>query len=176
MLDASTHDTSTAPWIEVYTENLSILLRFAHKLTGCSHYAEDMVQDAYFRLTSAPPPTSSRVSSTRDQLNYLFQIIRNLAIDHFRKQALIHKHIASDVESADIKSNDISPQKICEDRQALERLTIVLAELPDRTRYAFERHRIYGIPQKEVARELGVSPTLVNFMIRDALVHCAGFF
>lgn len=26
--------------------------------------------------------------------------------------------------------------------------------------------------QKDIAKELGVSPTLVNFMIRDALVHC----
>ena len=25
---------------------------------------------------------------------------------------------------------------------------------------------------KDIAKELGVSPTLVNFMIRDALVHC----
>lgn len=176
MLDASAQGTSTAPWTEVYTENLSILRRFAYKLTGCNHYAEDMVQDALFRLASAPPPTSSRIASTKDQLNYLFQIIRNLAIDHFRKQALIHKHIASDVPSDELKSNDISPQKICEDRQALEKLTIVLAELPDRTRYVFERHRIYGVPQKDIAKELGVSPTLVNFMIRDALVHCADFF
>ncbi|MFK4751777.1 sigma-70 family RNA polymerase sigma factor [Oceanobacter antarcticus] len=176
MLDASTHGTSAAPWTEVYTENLPILLRFAYKLTGCNHYAEDMVQDAFFRLTSAPPPTSSKISSSRDQLNYLFQIIRNLSIDHFRKQALIHKHISSDVAPEEVKSDDISPQKICEDRQALERLTIVLAELPDRTRYVFEQHRIYGIPQKDIARELGVSPTLVNFMIRDALIHCADYF
>lgn len=176
MLDASTQNTSAAPWTEVYTENLPILLRFAYKLTGCNHYAEDVVQDAFFRLTSAPPPTSSRITSTKDQLNYLFQIIRNLAIDHFRRQALIHKHVSSDVESEEVKSDEISPQKICEDRQALERLTSALAELPDRTRYAFEQHRIYGIPQKEIARELGVSPTLVNFMIRDALAHCADCF
>jgi DNA-directed RNA polymerase specialized sigma24 family protein len=47
-----------------------------------------------------------------------------------------------------------------------------LAELPERTRYAFEMHRIQGVSQKEIAIALGVSPTLVNFMIRDALVHC----
>jgi len=33
-------------------------------------------------------------------------------------------------------------------------------------------YRLHGVPQKDIAKELGVSPTLVNFMIRDALVHC----
>lgn len=32
-------------------------------------------------------------------------------------------------------------------------------------------YRLHGVPQKDIAKELGVSPTLVNFMIRDAL-HC----
>lgn len=33
-------------------------------------------------------------------------------------------------------------------------------------------YRLHGMPQKDIAKELEVSPTLVNFMIRDALVHC----
>jgi DNA-directed RNA polymerase specialized sigma24 family protein len=55
---------------------------------------------------------------------------------------------------------------------SLNLVSSALSELPERTRYAFERHRVYGLAQKEVAKELGVSNTLVNFMIRDALAHC----
>ncbi len=87
----------------------------------------------------------------------------------------MNKRIIIDEEYENLSTNEISPEVICEDRQTLERLSAVLSELPDRTRYVFERHRIYGIPQKEIAKELGVSPTLVNFMIRDALVHCSKF-
>ena len=54
----------------------------------------------------------------------------------------------------------------------LENIADALTELPSRTRYAFEMYRLHGVPQKDIAKELGVSPTLVNFMIRDALVHC----
>jgi RNA polymerase sigma-70 factor (ECF subfamily) len=54
----------------------------------------------------------------------------------------------------------------------LEHIADALTELPSRTRYAFEMYRLHGVPQKDIAKELGVSPTLVNFMIRDALVHC----
>ncbi|BBL34151.1 hypothetical protein Nstercoris_00380 [Nitrosomonas stercoris] len=115
------------------------------------------------------------ISSPKDQLNYLFQIIRNLAIDHYRKQALINKHIVTVEEYENLNTNEISPEAICEDKQALEKLSAALSELPERTRYAFERHRIDGVPQKEIAKELGVSPTLINFMIKDALIHCSKF-
>ena len=36
-----------------------------------------------------------------------------------------------------------------------------------------ELHRLDGFTQRAIADELGVSTTLVNFMIRDALTRCA---
>lgn len=170
MPDTNTQDSFTTLWIQVYTENLSILTRFARKFSNCGYHAEDMVQDVFFKLSSAPP-----ISSPKDQLNYLFQIIRNLAIDRYRKQALINKQITIIEEYEDLNKNEISPEVIYEDRQALEKLSAALSELPERMRYVFERHRIDGVPQKEIAKELGVSPTLVNFMIRDTLAHCSKF-
>ncbi len=58
------------------------------------------------------------------------------------------------------------------DRQALCALAGALSELPERTQRAFEMCRLQGMTQKEIASELGVSPTLVNFMVRDACIHC----
>ncbi|WP_368856156.1 sigma factor-like helix-turn-helix DNA-binding protein, partial [Klebsiella pneumoniae] len=43
---------------------------------------------------------------------------------------------------------------------------------PKRTHDAFIRLRIEGVPQKDIAEELGVSRTLVNFMIKDAHRYC----
>jgi RNA polymerase sigma factor (sigma-70 family) len=47
-----------------------------------------------------------------------------------------------------------------------------LDELPERTRSAFELYRSGSYTQREVAQQLGISTTLVNFMIRDARIHC----
>jgi RNA polymerase sigma-70 factor (ECF subfamily) len=58
------------------------------------------------------------------------------------------------------------------DNRTLKQIDIALAKLPARTRYVFEQHRIHGVSQKQIAKELGVSNTLVNFMVRDALLHC----
>ncbi len=44
--------------------------------------------------------------------------------------------------------------------------------MPERTRRAFEMYRIHGMKQKEIGEALGVSTTLVNYMLRDAMLRC----
>ena len=59
------------------------------------------------------------------------------------------------------------------DRDELRVVAEALDELPERTRIAFEMHRMAGQSLQEVADHLGVSVTLVHQMVRKALVHCA---
>jgi len=126
------------------------------------------VPHAYFRLQAAPTITSS----FKAQLSYLFQIVRNLAIDHYRKQALELRYSGSEEEGLNVVIHGASPEASHINFNTLDNIADALTELPQRTRYAFEMYRLHGVPQKDIAKELGVSPTLVNFMIRDALVHC----
>jgi RNA polymerase sigma factor (sigma-70 family) len=157
-----------SPLLQAFVDNRSILVKIAARITGCRSRAEDVVQDAFFRLGAAPQITSS----FKAQLSYLFQIVRNLAIDHYRKQAMELKYSGSEEEGLNVVIQNASPEATHINLAALEHIAEALNELPQRTRYAFEMYRLHGVPQKDIAKELGVSPTLVNFMIRDALVHC----
>ena len=157
---------SNTSLLQLYTDNHTALTRFAIRLTRSHSDAEDIVQDAFFRLSSARPVTPV----PKAQLSYLFQIVRNLSIDYYRKQAQIKKHHDDSDVNAILSNN--SPEASCSDAQILNQIDAALAELPERTRYAFEQNRFHGISQKEIAIELGVSNTLVHFMIRDALLHC----
>lgn len=172
MSDTESIGACTSSLIEVYTDNHSTLIGFAKRLNSGSNKrlenSEDIVQDAFFRLSSTPQVTSS----PKAQLSYLYQIIRNLSIDDFRKQTLIGKYFVPEEVTDDMAVEPASPEEQCCDRQTLNLISNALSELPERTRYAFERHRVYGLAQKDVAKELGISNTLVNFMIRDALAHC----
>ncbi|MNE10673.1 putative RNA polymerase sigma factor FecI [compost metagenome] len=159
---------SHSPLLQAFIENRLTLVKIASRITGCRSRAEDVVQDAFFRLQSAPQITSS----IKAQLSYLFQIVRNLAIDHYRKQALELKYSGPEEEGLDVVIPGASPETSHINFSTLEHIADVLGELPERTRYAFEMYRLHGVAQKDIAKELGVSPTLVNFMIRDALVHC----
>ena len=157
-----------SPLLQAFVDNRLILVKIAARITGCRSRAEDVVQDAFFRLQSAPQITSS----FKAQLSYLFQIVRNLAIDHYRKQALEQKYSGPEEEGLNVVIKGASPETSHINFSTLEHIADALTELPSRTRYAFEMYRLHGVPQKDIAKELGVSPTLVNFMIRDALVHC----
>ena len=154
-----------SPLLQAFVDNRLVLVKIAARITGCRYRAEDVVQDAFFRLQSAPQITSS----FKAQLSYLFQIVRNLAIDHYRKQALEQKYSGTEEEGMNVVIHGASPETSLINFSTLEHIAVALTELPSRTRYAFE---MYRVQQKDIAKELGVSPTLVNFMIRDALIHC----
>ena len=59
-----------------------------------------------------------------------------------------------------------------EDSLALARLMRTLNELPKRMRIVFDLSQIQGYTQRDVARVIGTSPTMVNFLLRDTLSHC----
>ncbi|MDE3738753.1 RNA polymerase factor sigma-70 [Metapseudomonas resinovorans] len=158
-----------SPSLQAFIDHRSMMVKIAARITGCHYRAEDVVQDAFFRLQSAP----LLKLSFKAQLSYMFQTVRNLAIDHYRKQALELRHSSSEEEGLNVEQHaSASPEALHLHQETLERVANALGQLPERTRYAFEMYRIHGKPQKEIAVELGVSPTLVNFMIRDALIHC----
>ena len=168
MTEQASTSRCDSPLLQAFVDNRLTLVKIAARITGCRFRAEDVVQDAYFRLQSAPQITSS----FKAQLSYLFQIVRNLAIDHYRKQALEQKYSGPEEEGLNVVIQGASPEASHIHFSTLENIAAALAELPSRTRYAFEMYRLHGVQQKDIAKELGVSPTLVNFMIRDALIHC----
>ena len=92
-----------------------------------------------------------------------------------RKQATEQRYFVQDDQTLDTVPQMSNPESINVDRQTLGKVDRALAQLPKRARYAFLMYRVHGKPQKDIATELGVSPTLVNFMIRDASVHCRKF-
>ncbi|WP_371113291.1 sigma factor-like helix-turn-helix DNA-binding protein [Nitrosomonas sp. Nm33] len=47
-----------------------------------------------------------------------------------------------------------------------------LAKLPDRTKRVFELYRIHGYTHRMIADELGISPSLANILIHEAINHC----
>ncbi|MFC0710630.1 RNA polymerase factor sigma-70 [Azorhizophilus paspali] len=154
--------------LQALMENRSTLVKAAARITGCHSRAEDVVQDAFLRLAGA-----QKISlPLKARINYVFRIVRNLAIDHYRKQAMEQRYAGSEEEGLNTAISGATPENTNLHQETLERVSDALSQLPARTRYAFEMYRLHGVPQKDIAKELGVSPTLVNFMIRDALVHC----
>lgn len=151
----------------VFITHRSQLRQAAMKITGTREQAEDVVQDAYLKVVE-----SSAMCNVKQPLAYLFQLVRNLAIDRYRQAMLESRFFVTEEEGLHVPATAGTPEALAGDMQQLRLVADALARLPERTRRAFELCRLGGHTQREVADQLGVSATLVNFMIRDALTSC----
>ncbi len=146
----------------LYQTHRRQLLHTAARILGSRDLADDVVQDTYLKLLEMPAP-----QDLRDPVAYLFQTVRHLSIDYHRRRALESRLFAGQVDGQYAVSQAVA-EDAAVSRQALALAADALARMSARTRRAFELHRFEGCTQRDVARELGVSATLVNFMIRDA--------
>lgn len=143
------------------------LIEAAARIVGSRESAEDVVQDTFVKLFD-----QEKAIVVRYPVSYLFQTVRNLAIDRHRHNEVENRHVGGEEEGLLVTSEAASPENVMLGQQALSSVMQALASLPERTQWAFEMYRFRGVPQKDIAVMLNVSPTLVNFMIRDALTCC----
>lgn len=155
-------------WSAMLAEHRPQLLRAAFAVLGNMPQAQDVVQDTCLKLSEA-----GHVFEARQPLAYLFQIVRNLAIDAHRRTALEARVFVGEEDGMTIPAASGTPESLAVSRQELRIVADALATLPERTRKAFELHRLGGLTQREIGEQFGVSIALVNVMIRDAMTHCA---
>ena len=155
-------------FLDVFFEQRDRLIRLATRITGCRSQAEDIVHDAYLKLD-----TPERSPAIRSQASYLNRVDRNLSIDHYRRQALEDRLLQDELHAdAEPAHHVATPEELVADRQLLERIAEVMAQMPERTRKVFEMHRIHGMKQREIAQALGISSGLVNSILREAMLGC----
>lgn len=130
--------------------------------------AADLTQDTFVRVLVSPPASGT---ASHNPAGYLFRVARNLGIDHQRRERLLnYVDLAPEVFAA-IADPSPSPETAVYDRQRLALTQAALAELPARTRRAFELHRMEAMTIAAVAAELGLSVSRTWSVIRDAYEH-----
>ena len=152
---------------DIFINQRQRLCCVAARVLGNADQADDVVQDAYLKISEA-----TMLFEVKQPISYVSRVVRNLAIDRCRRSAFESTLFAKEEEGFNVSLAKHSPETVAIDRQALVQVAQALDGLPKRTRYAFELYRSGSHTQREVAEQLGISTTLVNFMIRDALTHC----
>ncbi len=117
-------------------------------------------------MTSATPGDS--VANPRA---FLFQVSRNLCTDFERRQKFLPLADLTDQAFATIADQSPTAETAVYDRQRLAISAAALDELPERTRRAFELHRMEELTVNEVAKELGLSATRTWSLIKEAYLH-----
>ena len=151
---------------EVYFENRDRLVRFL-VARGAGDAAEDLAQEIWLKIgTGQTGPIAS-------PLSYLYRVADSLMIDRFRsnRQATKRERDWSDVNSGTAPgvSDAPSPERQVAARDFIRLVAELLARLePPRIAQVFRRHRIDGVPQRQVAEEFGVSLSTVESDLRVA--------
>lgn len=153
----------------IYTEHRLELVNYANRIVGDRAHAEDVVQEAYLRFDAA-----AQNQTLIEPLAYLFRIVRNLALDFHRK--IKRDQIRTVANGDDVIESLVldkpSPEIQARDRQELDLMIQAVAELPERTRIAFEMHRLGDRTFKEISQHLSISVGLAHALVIQALEHC----
>ncbi|WP_082928097.1 sigma-70 family RNA polymerase sigma factor [Rhizobium bangladeshense] len=163
---ASHRDVNGNAVVNAMIENKEKLLKTIESVVKSKSYSEDIFQDGIIKAYGV------NVEGVRCPIGYAFRMVYNLALDESRRR----RQQMNNYRSIDQVQEITAPiPTVLDQLVAAETLRDVLASLealPKRTNDAFIRHRLNGVPQKDIAAELGVSRTLVNFMIKAAEQHC----
>jgi RNA polymerase sigma-70 factor (ECF subfamily) len=164
-----TSQNSLINWSELINENKGNLLWTCQKILNCPKRAEDALQDAFIRLSQLEPKQTLGIKRPE---GYLFQVVRNISIDHKRRLNKEDGYLSELTSQFEIPDSANGPEQTLDEYSLLNSIENSLARLPKRTREIFEIYRHGDLNQKEISNKYDISPTLVNFLIKDAIISC----
>jgi len=147
---------------DIYSWYSPELYRYAVRLLGDVHLAEDCVADTFSRFLQAV----GRGRGPRDYLRaYLYRVAHNWIVDHFRRSP--PETIPLDPELA--ASGESEPSALVMDRMQRERLRLALLAVTADQRQVLMLRYLEGFSNEEVAAALGKSIGAVKALQHRAL-------
>jgi RNA polymerase sigma-70 factor (ECF subfamily) len=140
----------------------------ARRITGNTHDAEDLVQDAFMRALDR----IGSFDNTRPFGPWFFRVLTNTGLNARRARVLR----MTEPEAPDAPSNDALPDEVVERREIRERFDAALASLSPRQRLIVTLFEVDEVPSSEIAARLGIAQETVRWhlhqarlLLRDAL-------
>ncbi|MEH3106874.1 MAG: sigma-70 family RNA polymerase sigma factor [Sphingomonas fennica] len=131
--------------------------------------AEDLVQEVMLRLhqrgTGDEPIANVQ--------GYLFRTAASVLADHARRRTVRRAGAHDSLEDHAHPVEGLTPDRVLEGRETLDRLIAAIAKLDEGTRNVFVLHRFEEMTYPAIARHLGVSVSTVEKRIMKALRHFA---
>jgi len=126
--------------------------------------AEDCAHETFARLCS----TGSQADRPEA---YLFAIAGSVFTDRWRRASVRHEDRHVPIADFDTASEEPTPARVFESREALLQLAAALNELPDRTRDMFLLNRLDRLSYTQLAVRFGISVSAVEKHMMKAIAH-----
>ena len=138
----------------VYLAQREALVRFL-RARGAGDRAEDLVQELWLKIASA------RSSPIADPVSYLYRAANNLMISQYRSAERSDRR-DDQWGSAALDEPDMPSEAAIAARQEIAQAEQRLRSLGQRVLRIFIMFRIDGVPQREIATQIGVSLSAVE--------------
>lgn len=130
--------------------------------------ANDLAQEAFLRMHKFQQ--SQELDNARA---FLFRTANNLAIDEMRRSKVHDKYLSFEMlpEHSDEQDDKFAPsaERTVSAEQELAKIYEVVDQMPLKVRHAFLLHRGKDLSYSEIATEMGVSTSMVEKYIIEAL-------
>jgi RNA polymerase sigma factor (sigma-70 family) len=150
-------------------ESEGVLRAYLFRFVRNAADVDELLQETYARLLGANPD-GEEVRSVRA---LALTIARNVALDWLRRREVISIELMSDLTALDVLDEKAQVDEIVNAHQELALLAEVVADLPRRGRQAFTLRRVYGLSQREIAEQMGISEKTVEQLLARAVRRCA---
>lgn len=131
---------------------------------------DDIIQESYAGLIRA-----HRAGRVKTPKAYLYATARNAAIDFFRRQRILSTEpLVTEGPLAVVEDRPNSVEALSK-TQELDILRRSIDALPPRCRTIMTLKKIKGLPNREIAEQLGISINTVNAQLVTGLKHCREF-
>jgi RNA polymerase sigma-70 factor (ECF subfamily) len=152
--------------VEVLAErHRGTLVRYFRRKGLNAAAAEDCTQETFIRISRV------EVSELDQPDAYLFQIASNVFLERARRARSRREDFHIPIDSVDLIDRESAPARIYEGKEALQRLAVILNELPQRTKEVFLLNRMDGLTYTQLATRFGVSVGTIEKQISGALAH-----
>lgn len=123
---------------------------------------DDVIQEVYCRIAAL-----DSVAHIENGRAYVFRTVQAVVMDGFRRAKVANTRPMTEIDWIDVIDESPLADRRVEAIQELGRVNNLLSGLSSTGRRVIELRRIHGLSQKETARQLGVSESVVeNHIVR----------
>ncbi|MBL7828887.1 MAG: RNA polymerase sigma factor [Saprospiraceae bacterium] len=139
------------------------LFRFALRITGSSHEAEDVVQEVMEKVWKTTPEQSVNVQNWEA---WCMTLTRNRSLDKTRSQSL--RRTAPIEGVSEQRADSTSPAQAAENRDLANRVKSMMQELPEKQKLVMHLRDIEELSYEEIAETLSISLEQVKINLHRA--------
>lgn len=145
------------------------LRAYLHRFAPQPADIEDLLQETYSHLFKLTPAQRAAITNVQ---GFAVRSARNVAMDWMRHRRVVSMESLDELTELPLIDDPERLVEIAHSHQQLVRLVKEIANLPERCRRVFTLRRVYGLSQKEIARQLGIAEGTVEQQLVKGMRHC----